>query len=165
MRQKPLRMALRLYCAGGALFLFSARSPAATFTVLNTNNTGAGSLRQAIIDANDMSGTDAISFRIPGTKPYTIAPASPLPAITEPVTIDGTTQTNFTGVPIIQLNGIAAGPEANGLLILGGNSVVRGLVINRFSLSGIRIEGLGMNVVEGNYLGTDVNGTDLAGNG
>src|SRR5262245_40790395 len=166
MFQKSLPMALpRLYCVLAVLLLFPGRGPGATFTVLNTNNTGIGSLRQAIIDANDTFGPDAISFRIPGTKPYTIIPASPLPAVTEAVTIDGTTQTNFTGQPIIQLNGVSAGLDVNGLLILGGNSVVRGLVINRFTLSGIRIEGNGMNVVEGNYLGTDVNGTNFAGNG
>ncbi|MCI0745849.1 MAG: immunoglobulin domain-containing protein [Verrucomicrobia subdivision 3 bacterium] len=146
-------------------FLVPAIGAAATFTVVNTNNTGLGSLRQAIIDANDSPGHDVISFQIPGTKPYTIAPSSPLPAIVDPVTIDGATQTSFTGVPIIQLSGISAGPEANGLLILGGNSVVRYLVINRFQLSGIRIEGAGTNVVEANYLGTDVNGMNNAPNG
>ena len=103
----------------------------ATFTVLNSSDSGAGSLRQAIMDANNNPGADLISFRIPGTKPYTIAPLSPLPSLTDPVTIDGTTQTNFTSQPIIQLNGAGAGPNANGLLILGGNSVIRGLVINR----------------------------------
>src|SRR5207244_9028751 len=100
-----------------------------------------------------------------GTKPYTITPASPLPSITDAVTIDGTTQTNYSGQPIIQLNGASAGPNANGLLILGGNSLVRGLVINRFQRSGIRIEGLGTNTIEGNYLGTDVYGTNYAPNG
>src|SRR4029434_11082707 len=79
-------------------------------------------------------------------------------------TIDGTTQTNFTGQPIIELNGINAGTDANGLLILGGNSLVRGLVINRFKRSGIAIEGNGTNVIEGNYLGTDINGASFAGN-
>ena len=155
----------RLSCLLALGLLLPGRGSGATFIVLNTNNTGVGSLRQAIIDANDAPGADLISFRIPGTKPYTIIPASPLPSVTEAVTIDGTTQTNFTGQPIIQLNGISAGPDVNGLLILGGNTVVRGLVINRFTLSGIRIEGNGMNVVEGNYLGTDVNGTNFAGNG
>src|SRR5207249_5045234 len=128
-------------------------------------DSGAGSLRQPIIDANNTEGADLISFRIPGAKPYTITPASALPTLTDPVTIDGTTQTNFTGQPIIQLNGASAGPNANGLLILGGNSLVRGLVINRFQRSGIRIEGLGTNIIEGNYLGTDVYGTNYAANG
>ena len=157
-------LARRLFFCSITL-VFPIRAFPATFTVLNTSDTGAGSLRQAIIDANDAPGPDIISFRIPGAKPYTITPLSTLPSITEAVTIDGTTQTNYSGQPIIQLNGTSAGSNANGLLILGGNSLVRGLVINRFQRSGIRIEGAGTNVIEGNYLGTDVNGTNYAGNG
>src|SRR6266567_2845791 len=140
----------RLFAPWRLLLWFSAQllilpipAFADIFTVLNTNDTGAGSLRQAILDANNAVGNDLIDFRIPGTKPYAITPASALPSITDPVTIDGTTQTNFTGTPIIQLNGANAGASANGLLILGGDSAVRGLVVNRFSRSGIRIEGLG----------------------
>ena len=34
----------------------------ATFTVLNNNDAGTGSLRQAILDANAMAGTDVIVF-------------------------------------------------------------------------------------------------------
>ena len=62
----------------------------ATFTVANTNAFGTGSLAQAIIDANAAAGADLIQFDIAGTGPHTIAPA--LPAITDPVTIDGYTQ-------------------------------------------------------------------------
>jgi len=147
------------------MFLFPIVGYTSTFTVLNTTDAGAGSLRQALIDANNNPGSDLISFQIPGTKPYTITPLSALPSITDPVTIDGTTQTNFTGQPIIQLNGASAGANANGLLILSGNSTVRGLVVNRFLRSGIRLEGNGTNVIQGNYIGTDVNGTNNSGNG
>ena len=63
-----------------------------TFTVSNTNNAGAGSLRQAILDSNASAGQrDTIAFNIAGSGPHTIAPTSPLPTITDPVTIDGTT--------------------------------------------------------------------------
>ena len=61
-----------------------------TFTVINTNNSGAGSLRQAILDANaSVTVGDMIDFNIPGTSPFTIAPLSALPTITDAVTIDG----------------------------------------------------------------------------
>jgi len=50
-----------------------------------------------------------ISFAIPGTGVQTIAPASPLPAITNPVVIDGTTQPGYAGTPLIALSGQAAG--------------------------------------------------------
>ena len=55
---------------------------------------------------------------------------------------------------------MAVGDE-NGLTLQAGNSVVRGLVINRFLSDGIEIEIGGTNVVEGNYFGTDVAGTLL----
>src|SRR5437870_7946756 len=78
-------------------------SAAATFTVTNTNDSGAGSLRQAIIDSNANSGADTIDFNIAGTP--TIQPQSQLPANTDPVTIDGTTQPGFSGSPIVELDG------------------------------------------------------------
>src|SRR5258708_1101639 len=102
-----------------------------TFTVTNTNDSGPGSLRQAILDANAHAGADMIVFTIPGAGVNTIAPASALPTITDPVTIDGTTQPGFAGSPIIELSGAIAGP-ANGLNITAGSSTVLGLVINRF---------------------------------
>ncbi len=63
-----------------------------TFTVLNTNDDGPGSLRQAIEIANATAGPDIIAFDIPGPGPHTIAPIRPLPYITVPVTIDGYSQ-------------------------------------------------------------------------
>src|SRR4051812_42811607 len=48
------------------ILLLAVTAHAATFTVTNTNDTGAGSLRQAIIDANANAGTDQISFNIAG---------------------------------------------------------------------------------------------------
>jgi parallel beta-helix repeat protein len=134
------------------------------FVVTNTNDEGAGSLRRAIEDANAAPGADAIAFAIPGGGVHRIAPESPLPAITSPVTIDGTTQPGFAGSPLVELDGIDAG-ESNGLVIEAGDSVVRGLVINRFSVHGIEIVGDGGNVVEGNYLGTDATGTAACPNG
>lgn len=65
---------------------------AATFTVTNTADSGAGSLRQAILDANGSAGPHTIQFAIPGSGVHTIAPATPLPTITQTTTIDGFTQ-------------------------------------------------------------------------
>src|SRR4030095_8251296 len=81
-----------------------------TFTVTNTSDSGSGSLRQAILDANANAGSDMIDFNIPGAGVHTIMPASALPTITDPVTIDGTTQPGFAGSPIIELSGTIAGP-------------------------------------------------------
>ena len=60
--------------------------------VTNTNDTGAGSLRQALIDANASPNLNIIRFNIPGSCPQTITPASLLPTITGPVLIDAYTQ-------------------------------------------------------------------------
>ena len=66
------------------------RTLLSTFLVSNTGDSGPGSLRQAILDSNAATGaTNTIDFDIPGTGVQTIAPLSPLPAITNPVLIDG----------------------------------------------------------------------------
>lgn len=147
---------------------------AATFTVTTTENSGPGSLRQAILNANSSEGPDLIVFNISGTGRRTIAPSSPLPAVTEAVTIDGTTQPGAR----VELTGANAGTGANGLTISGGNSVVRGLVINRFRFdvnrllqfdlsrvggSGIHLNSAN-NIVEGNLIGTDSEGATALGN-
>src|SRR5690349_19031512 len=75
----------------GLSLTFSTSLPAATFTVINTNDSGAGSLRQAMLDANTSAGADVIAFSI-ASGGSTISPTNALPAIIEPVTIDGSTQ-------------------------------------------------------------------------
>src|SRR5436309_1781274 len=138
--------------------------PAATFTVTNTNDSGAGSLRQTILDANANAGTDTISFNITsGSGVRTINLLSALPDITGPVTIDGTTQPGFAGSPLIELNGTGASGLA-ALYITAGNSRVKGLVINRFPGGGIYLVNAGGNVIEGNYIGTNALGTAISSN-
>ncbi|MDB6109058.1 MAG: proteinputative collagen-binding proteinCalx-beta, partial [Pedosphaera sp.] len=138
---------------------------ATNYTVTTTNNGGAGSFRQAIIDANGGSTTNTISFNIAGAGPFTISVQSALPAITSPVIIDGTTQPGFAGQPVVELDGALAGTNANGLKLTGGNSVVRGLVINRFQGAGITVGLTGGNVIQGNFIGTDRSGAVALGNG
>jgi hypothetical protein len=87
-----------------------------------------------------------------------------LPIISDSVTIDGSTQPGFTGIPIIELNGSQAGANADGLRITAGNSVVSGLVINRFSSDGVELSVNGGNIVEGCFIGTDATGTVDLGN-
>jgi len=68
----------------------------ATFTVTNTNDSGAGSLRQAIIDANATAAIDTINFNIPGSGLHTLNLTSFLPFIDQPIIIDGTTQPGWS---------------------------------------------------------------------
>jgi titin len=138
---------------------------AATFIVANTGDSGSGSLRQAITDANAGSGTNTIIFQIPGTGPFTLIPSSAYPAITpNPVIIDGTTQPGYAGKPLIQINGSNLGTSSDGLELFAGNSMVSGLAIFSFNRDGIRIQGGGTNIIQANYLGTDATGTNSLGN-
>ncbi len=133
------------------------------FVVVNTNDAGPGSLRQAIEQANAIPGVDTITFAI-GSGPQTIAPASALPTIIDAVIIDGTTQPGYAGTPIIEVWGLAAGPNVHGLTIAANNSTIKGLVVNLFSGNGILITGSG-NAIENSYIGTDISGTVAVGNG
>jgi hypothetical protein len=60
-----------------SLFLLSDAVLGATFTVTNTLDSGAGSFRQAILDANATGGIDTIDFHIPGTAPFRYHPPCP----------------------------------------------------------------------------------------
>jgi hypothetical protein len=133
-----------------------------SFAVTTTLDSGPGSLRQALLDANANPGLDTITFRI-GTGAQAIRPATELPAITDPVVLDGTTQPGFAGTPLIELNGSRVG-EAAGLTITAGQSTVRGLAINRFGGVGIHLLTGRGNTVVGNYIGTDPTGTVPLGN-
>ncbi|HXI88430.1 MAG TPA: C25 family cysteine peptidase [Blastocatellia bacterium] len=132
--------------------------------VTNTNDAGVGSLRQAMLDANTATGLHTITFNIAGGGVHTIGPLSALPTIVFPMIIDGTTQPGFAGSPLIELNGTSAGLSVNGLRINSGGSTVKGLVINRFSDSGILLFLGDGSTIQGNYIGTNAAGTAAAGN-
>ncbi len=144
---------------------------AATYTVTNTNDSGSGSLRQAITDANSVFGPDAITFDIPPTDlnydstmgVWTITLLSDMPMITSGyVNIDATTQTANRG------NTNTQGPE---IVLDGGNAhtyafrivspanTVRGFVMGGFSHA-MEFYGTmaGQNIVAENYIGTDATG-------
>ena len=129
----------------------------ATFTVTNTNDSGPGSLRQAILDANAAPGLDTIGFSIAGTAPHTIALRSSL-QIDDPVVIDATTEPGFSGAPVVELTGASMDPPDNALGIMSGGSTVRGLAIGGFATAIAINGGTSGNVIAGNYIGTDASG-------
>src|SRR5262249_28766681 len=107
------------------------------------------------------TGTNTIAFNISGSGVHTISvtSASPLPVLTNPVVIDGTTQPGYAGAPLIQL--LAAVPwnsNAAALEISAGSSTVKGLAIGGFG-NGIQLEGQGGDTIQANYIGTDPTGT------
>jgi hypothetical protein len=148
------------YAARPNLEILEHRQLPSTFAVINTNDSGEGSLRQAILDANAHPAPNTIIFDIRPGGVQTIRPMSALPTITNPVVIDGTFQPGYAGRPLIVINGSEAG-NVNGLTISAGNSTVRGLVINGydgFLKAAILLQTHGGNVISGNFIGTDVEG-------
>lgn len=149
----------------GALVL-PASASAMTFPVTSALQAGPGSLAAAISAANANPGADTITFAI-GTGPRTINVWDPAawPAVTGPVTIDGTTQPGYAGTPIVKLIGCSdavctlTGSAAPGVRIAAGGdgSVIRGLIVSRFNQGGIVVEAPNVKVA-GNYVGVDFNG-------
>ena len=154
---------------------------AAGFTVTNTTDSGSGSLRQAMLDANASgAGPHTIVFNIPTSDSgfngnvFTIKPLSPLPELRGGITIDGATQTAFSGDtnsfgPEVVLNGgmLASG---SGIVISGDNGGVKHMVVNGFPGAGLVLSRLPFdptpsgNQLLNNYVGTDPTGTVAVSN-
>ena len=166
------------------LLAVATPTSAATFTVTNTADAGAGSLRQAILDANANAGADLIDFNIPAatdagcnapTGVCTIQPVSSFPVVTDTVMIDGYTQpgavpnmnppTQGTNA-VLKVELDANFANAAGLNFFPGasSSSVRGLAINRFGGFGIELSGNEI-AIQGNFFGTDVTGFAIKGGG
>lgn len=160
---------------------------ASTFKVTNTNDSGPGSLREAIQFANSNFGADDIIFDIPGTAPHTIMISGSLPPISDQLILDGTTQpaNGFNGLsPKIIIDG---GPSqsTNGLRITANNSEFYGIYLTGFKYRGLVVSGnqciIGSptkrnvfsgneydqlevsnavgGLIQGNFIGTDTSGT------
>ncbi len=185
-KRTPARRRGRMLAAGFALAaLMSASTMLAgtahagqTFTVNNVGDPVEGepdfgvcnptlcTLRTAITVANNTPGKDTIDFSIPRAGVQSIRPTEPLPAITDPVVIDGYTQ--FGSEPntraigndaqlLVELDGVNAGAAATGLRIEADDVTVRGFIIQHFGDAGVSING-DVNKVEGNFIGTDPTG-------
>jgi len=160
----------RILLAVMPLLIVPTVAMGATFVVVNTANSGDGSLAWAITQAEANAGPDTITFNIPGAGPHAITAGVPLPTITQPVVIDGYTQSGASpatsttlAVLKIILNGTSSS-GGHGLSITGGSCRVRGLVIGDFPQCGILLQTGGNNVIEGNYIGIDVTGDADQGN-
>ncbi len=151
--------------------------PLAVIDVVNTADSGTGSLRAAITAANQTAGT-TIQFKIPvndrgfNGKAFVIKVASTLPTISKDTTIiDGTTQMTVTGDtnpvgPEIVIDGSLAPSTADGLRISANSCVIKSLNIrNFFGGNGIMLTGASRNdSITNCYIGTDETGTVMAGN-
>ena len=141
---------------------------------------GAGNctLRAAIEESNQETGTQTIRFNITGASDftnggqngYTIQPNSALPFVTDTVIIDGYSQPGslansaiapnpFNGRLLIELDGINAGVNQSGIVIDGAADVrIQGLIVNNWTNAGVIIGGDNAKVY-GNYIGTDYSGS------
>jgi titin len=137
-----------------------------SFTVVNANDSGPGSLRDAITRVNGDHGKspDTIAFRM-GSGSQIILLQSALPALTHPVTLDGTTQAGFSGAPLIILCGTSLSGAPDGLDIEASRCTIQGLVIGGFAGDGILIGTGSHNQILGDYIGTDATGTNAQANG
>lgn len=135
-----------------------------TTIVTNTDPTGFGSLFGAIQASNQTPGPHDITFAIAASGPVTIPVPAPLPALTNPATInlDATTEPGTSPLPRVVIDGSAAGAGAVGLTVLGGNTTVRGLGVRGFSGPGILVDHAGHDTIDGNFVtGTGVSGISV----
>ena len=169
-------MKSRFWWTAFYLFGITLGSQAAVFLVTNTADSGPGTLRQAILNANANPGLDTINFNIPGAGIHTIFPTNTLPAITNAVFIDGFSQPGSSAntltngdnsVHLIRLDGVhCLDTFAEGLKFTtayafdpspASGSTVRGLCIVRFHY-GIYANEISDFTISGNWIGLDLDG-------
>ncbi len=134
--------------------------------VTTTDDSGPGSLRDAIARSNQDPVHNEIRFEQLGQGVHVFRPASPLPPITSFDTLNGESTAGFDGVPLIVIDGTNAvsadGSPVDGLVSLGGSVALSGLVIGNFSGYGLRGDGyIGLTT---SYVGTDETGTQAQPN-
>lgn len=149
------RRALTASVTALAPALLAGAVHANTYTVTTTADSGTGSLRKAITDANAHSGADTIDFNLSGTGPFVIAPATRLPTITGKVTLDATTQPGWVSAPLVEIDGSSTA-SGDGLAVAAKDSTIRGLAIHSFD-SGISVSASNI-VVEKCWIGLDAGG-------
>ncbi|MEZ5454215.1 MAG: SdrD B-like domain-containing protein, partial [Thiothrix sp.] len=155
-------------------------------TIVNTNDTGQGSLRQIITNANLLGdeASLALTGRVAGkeylipqlpttdtgynanTHYWSISLKDSLPDITGPVVLDGSLQSGFVAMPVIELSGNSAGTDVNGLTLATGSdgSTIRKLAINQFHGVAVHINGSGGHTLQANHIGINPAGATGRGN-
>jgi hypothetical protein len=188
---RPVSPSLRALAIGACIVAGTVVSYGASatqvFTVTNTADGGAGSLRDAINQANapTQPAPYTIDFNIdtatdPGCtgspKVCTVAPATDLPPILEAgVTVDGFTQPGASAntaafgdptnaVYLVVIDGSGSTPGANGIEVgLPANVIIRGLSVVGWR-NGIASTGGSVTQVSGNYIGLLPDGHTLKAN-
>lgn len=147
-----------MHSLGCGVEVLESRQLLSTFTVANLNPAGAGSLRRAILESNARPGPDSIDFQVSGT--IRVGRIS-LPAITDTVTIDGSSAPSFAGTPVATVDF----QGSRGLRFERGadGSILRSLSLVRAGDAGVTLRASRVTV-EGNYIGLLADGNTVAGN-
>lgn len=153
----------------------SASNDLSAFTVTTTGDSGAGSLRQAMLDANSSLNPATISFNIPGACPRVIGLASALPHVTSPIIIDGYTQPgaavntdpDASDATLCVLLKPASGTLANAVQVPAAGAASASLVLRGLGFGGfgqpVMLLGGSDHVIAGNQFGGSVGGVALPG--
>jgi len=154
----------------------SAFNDATQYSVITTADSGIGSLRDAIIQANASPNPATISFNIPGACPRVIALATALPQITSPVIVNGATQPGSSvnsdpdifDADLCVLVKPASGTLPTGFVVPNSANAasltLRGLGIGGFGQP-VMLLGGANHVIAGNQFGGSVAGVALPGAG
>ncbi len=133
-------------------FVLFGSAPAATFTVTSTADTGPGSLRFCMQDANGFAGPDIIEFA-PGVT-GTIHLTSPLPALLSPdgdgTEIRGETADDVLAGPDIIIDTSGAGGA--GFVIQANACVIRGLEVENANIA-VDVVGSMASMAQSNVIG------------
>ena len=136
-----------------------SRRMLATFTVTSNADSGIGTLREAITQANATPGSHDIAFSLPAVATK-IELQTRLPNIQNQVDIDATTQPGYVDTPLVEVDGskIPRDVGASGFTLATSFSRVAGFAITGFKVSGVRINGGSNHAIEQNYIGVDLTG-------
>ena len=130
----------------------------ATYSVTSLGSGGAGSLRQAILDANASPGADTIDFAVSGT---IRVGRSSLPAITDKLAIDGASAPSFAGSPVVAVDyhgtkGLRFARGADG-------SALRSLSLVNAANAGVTLDASRVTIA-GNFIGLRADGRTVSAN-
>jgi hypothetical protein len=149
---------------------------ATNYVVTTVADSGAGSLRSAMEQANSLPNPATITFAIPGACPRVIAPLTALPKVTSPMIIDGTSQPGSTlndDADAFNANVCVVVKPASGTLPLGfavpqnadaASLTLRGVAIGAITQPVLLLGGSN-HVIAGNRFGGLVGGVQLPGAG
>jgi parallel beta-helix repeat protein len=147
---------LRIAALAALSLSLAAIAAADTFTVSNTNDSGAGSLRNAITLANGTAGDDVIHF---ASDLGVLTPATPYPAFVGKISIDGGGAPTYFGNPGIDIDAAALSAP---VLRLTSGSTLRSVAIH--GSHGAAVEAGDGSILSNCYIGTNVTGTSAIPN-